>query len=395
VNGHLLVILLPRDRALRTWVADFPSKVFPYLDPSDPKSFTAAFISDAYMFAGSDTQKNRVWADLDFLPGQHEVIALLPDKPAKAWIDGVLTEVEYERERRTARLKVTTPALPLRPIDLNSGQAWVERFDSSSGQWQSGLPGALEDTGPVPYGYVKYKAQFDFTNQPKMFISTFTKDALKVFINGKLVEEALKPAKLISFDLAKYANPGTNTLEISYEAFGADNGDVSLGDLKGIEFVRLGSDAQGGVALSSWQVQPSAAPMRGRGVDASFAGVAWSQATFEGTAAADPLVPAFTWCQTKFSIPGVEPGWLVPWKLTFDADRDALIYLNGRFVGRYVTVGPQKEFYLPGPDLAAAGENTLSFLLAYTDRPTHLRALRVGPYQEFSPRRSRLEFQWQ
>jgi hypothetical protein len=94
-------------------------------------------------------------------------------------------------------------------------------------------------------------------------------------------------------------------------------------------------------------------------------------------------------------LPAVAPGWLVPWKLSFEADRDALIYLNGKFVGRYVTVGPQKEFYLPGPFFAAApGENILTFVLAYTDRPGHLRTLRVGPYEEFSAHRTRLEFQW-
>jgi hypothetical protein len=393
VNDHLLVILLPRDRALRSWVADFPSKVFPYLDQSDPKTFTAAFISDSYMFAGSGTQKNRVWAEMDFLPGQHELMLLLPNKPAKTWVDGVLTEVAYEREHRAARLNVTTPALPYRPIDLGSGQAWVEKFDSSSGNWQSGPLAALEDSGPDPYGYVKYKAQFDYANQAEMFISTFAKDALKVFINGKLVDEALKPAKSISFDLVKYAKPGANTLEIAYEAFGAENGDVALGDLKGIESVRLGRDAQSGAAIGTWQIQRFPTPMRGREVDPAFAG-AWSPASYQGSGAADALVPAFTWYQTKFSLPGIEPGWLVPWKLTFDADRDALIYLNGKFVGRYATVGPQKEFYLPGPYFSPAGENTLTFVLAYTDKPTHLSALRVGPYEEFSARRSRLEFQW-
>jgi hypothetical protein len=394
VNDHLLVILLPRDRALRTWAAEFPSKVFPYLDESDPKSFMAAFISDSYMFAGSGTQKNHLWAEMDFLPGQHEVIALLPNKPAKTWIDGVLTEVEYEREHRTARLNIATPALPFRPIDLNNGQAWVEKFDASSGHWQSGPLGALEDTGPVPYGYVKYKAQFDYANQAKMFISIFAKDALKVFINGKPVDEALKPAKAIDFELAKYAKPGANSLEIAYEAFGADNGDTAISDLKGIESARLGSDAPSGVAITSWQIQRFAAPMRGREVDPAFAGAAWSPATYQASGSMDPPLPAFTWCQAKFAMPAIEQGWMVPWKLTFDADRDALIYLNGKFVGRYVTVGPQKDFYLPGPYFAPAGENTLTFVMAYTDRPEHLRTLRVGPYQEFCARRTRVEFQW-
>ena len=86
---------------------------------------------------------------------------------------------------------------------------------------------------------------------------------------------------------------------------------------------------------------------------------------------------------------------MVPWKVTFEADRDALLYLNGKFVGRYVIVGPQKDFYLPEPYFAPPGkQNVLTFVLAYTDRPGHLRTLRVGPYAEFSARRTHLEFQW-
>jgi hypothetical protein len=393
VNDHLLVILLPRDRALRTWVSEFPSKVVPGSEETKP--FAVPFMAHSYMFAGSGSHASRIWADLDFLPGEHELTLLLPSKPGKCWVDGALTECAYERERRTARLRITTPALPYKRFDLSDGQAWVERYDTASGHWQSNTPGALEDTGPVPYGYVKYKAQFNYGNEPKMFISTFADDAIKVFINGKPVEEALKPAKPIEFELAKYAKAGTNTLEIAYEAFGAYNGGEEMGDLKGIEFVRIGGDARSGVAIDSWQIQRFAAPMRGRDVDPDFAAAAWSPASYQASGPAHELVPAFTWCRTEFALPGVAPGWMAPWKLTFEADRDALLYLNGKFVGRYVTVGPQKEFYLPEPYFAPAGrENILTFVLAYTDRPGHVRRLRVGPYEEFSACRTRVEFQW-
>jgi len=392
VNDHLLVILLPRDRALRTWVSEFPSKGVPGSEETKP--FAVPFMAHSYMFAGSGSHASRIWADLDFQPGEHELTLLLPAKPGKCWVDGALTEFAYERERRIARLRITTPALPYKPFDLSNGQAWVERFDTSSGHWQSNAPGALEDTGPVPYGYVKYKAQFNYNNEPKMFISTFADDVIKVFINGKPVEEALKPAKAIEFELAKYAKPGTNALEIAYEAFGAYNGGEEMSDLKGIEFVRMGSDARSGVAIASWQIQRFSAPMRGRDVDPDFAAAAWSPASYQASGPALELVPAFTWYQTGFALPGVEPGWTAPWKLTFEADRDALLYLNGKFVGRYVTVGPQKEFYLPYPYFAPAGRNILTFVLAYSDRPGHVRTLRVGPYEEFSARRTRVEFQW-
>jgi hypothetical protein len=63
-------------------------------------------------------------------------------------------------------------------------------------------------------------------------------------------------------------------------------------------------------------------------------------------------------------------------------------------VGRYVIVGPQTEFYLPEPYLSPAGENNLTFLLAYSDQPHRLRKLQVAPYREFSARRTRIEFQW-
>jgi hypothetical protein len=64
-------------------------------------------------------------------------------------------------------------------------------------------------------------------------------------------------------------------------------------------------------------------------------------------------------------------------------------------VGRYVTLGPQKDFYLPEPYLAFGGrKNILTILLAYADQPNYIRTLRVAPYEEFSARRTRIEFEW-
>jgi hypothetical protein len=108
------------------------------------------------------------------------------------------------------------------------------------------------------------------------------------------------------------------------------------------------------------------------------------------------VTPAFTWCRAEFVLPAPSEGWTIPWKLDFEADRDALLYLNGKFVGRYVTIGPQKEFYLPSPHLIFGGKqkNVLIMVLAYTDQPSHVRTLRVAPYTEFSARRTNLEFEY-
>jgi hypothetical protein len=268
----------------------------------------------------------------------------------------------------------------------------VEKFDPKAGDWLTGPPHALEDLGPLPYGYVKYRTPFTFNGEPRMFISTRADDAKKVFINGKFVAEASNTEKLTDFPLAKYAQPGSNLVEISYELFGAPNFGENVGELKGLESAGIGADFASAKGLENWQIQRYAALMRGREVNPE-AGV-WTPASFLGGGENHPLVPAFTWCRAKFTLPPSDGAWITPWKLTFDADCGALIFLNGKFVGRYAAIGPQRDFYLPDPYLSPGGENNLTFGLAYTDQPHHLRKLQVAPYAEFSVRRTRIEFEW-
>ena len=108
------------------------------------------------------------------------------------------------------------------------------------------------------------------------------------------------------------------------------------------------------------------------------------------------IVPAFCWCQAEFSMGAAPEGWSIPWKLSFEAERDALLYLNGRFVGRYVIAGPQSDFYLPEPYLMFGQKslNKLTVALAYTESASAIRSMSVAPYDEFAVHRTRVEFQW-
>jgi hypothetical protein len=394
LNNHILIVLVPRARALRTWIPEFSPKVVP--GSEETKAMPVPFISDNYLLAGSGSHGNRLWADLEFLPGEHDLTALLPPLPIRCHVDGALTSFQYDRHWRTARLHITTPPLPYQPINLNQLLTRVEKFDLNSGQWLTSPARPLEDLGAVTYGYVKYRAQFPYSGQPKMFMTTFTDDNKKVFLNGKLVMEASNSKRQVEFDLSKYAQAGTNTLEIAYEAFGAYNGGKEMGDLKGIESLRFGKDAQSGSSIDSWQIQRFLTPLRGREVNPELSVADWRPASLPEVVPGRELVPAFTWCRAEFALPAMSEDWAVPWKLAFEADRDALIYLNGKFVGRYVTVGPQKEFYLPEPYLVSGAKqkNVLTFVLAYADQPNHIRTLRVAPYEEFSTRRTRIEFEY-
>jgi hypothetical protein len=136
--------------------------------------------------------------------------------------------------------------------------------------------------------------------------------------------------------------------------------------------------------------------MTGRKVEPGFSIGGWQRAALGVVAPDNDLAPAFTWCQAEFSVDPPAQGWFAPWKVTFDAGRDALLYLNGKFVGRYVTKGPQKDFYLPEPYLVfeSKRKNILTIVLAYTEQAGQIRTLRVSPYEEFVTRRTRVEFEW-
>ncbi len=392
VNNHLLLVVLPRELALRTWTAEFPTKVIPYSE--EPKPMAVPFITDAYQLAASGSTKKFIWAELDFQPGEHSLTVLLPPTPAKTRVDGLLVTPQYDRPLRTTRLNLSTPPIPYESIAINQVQTRTEKFDVTEGEWQSGPLRALEEFGPVPYGYVKYRAQFNYDGQPKMFISTFGLDSVRTFVNGKLVSDATVAARNIEFALAAYAAKGNNTLEISCERFGSANFGPELSDLSGVESVRMGKSREDSAPIENWQVQRLA--MRGNEINPQIAQKGWQLVTLGEATPSKDIVPAFAWCRAEFATPTTAAGWTVPWKLMFEADRDALLYLNGKFLGRYVTVGPQKEFYIPEPYFEAGRKqgNVLMVVLAYTEQPHHIHALRVAPYEEFAAHRTRIEFEW-
>jgi hypothetical protein len=389
VNDRLQIIALPGEIALRTWVEDFPIS-----GAGVSGSIRIPFITDAYLLAAAGWERNRIWTDIDLLPGPHSVSVLLPSKPALCRVDGSPKMLEYDPQFRTGTLSISTAAVPAKAVEIREVQISVERFDTSVGSWITTPARALEELGPIPYGYVKYRAEINFNNQPKMYISAFTNDGKKVFVNGKLVPEASRAEKFVEFATAAYFNPGANRLEISYELFGSTEfGDeVQMSELKGISSVRLSADPSS-TAVEKWQVQCFPAARRGRTVDPDFSFGAWTTVGLGGAAGSE-LLPAFAWCRAEFGLAKHE-GWSIPWKVVFEAERDALLYLNGKFVGRYVTVGPQTEFYLPEPHLHFGSEkNILTIVLAYAETPGAIKTISVEPYADYCARRTRVELEW-
>ncbi len=187
VNQDLIVVLVPRHRALRTWTAGFPIKDFAGAEGDKPVSIP--FVSDAALLVTSGSRPSRIWADLEFRPGNHELTALLPPKPAKCRVDQDETELRYTRQGRMTRISFSTPEVPSQAVPITQVTTWVEKISGQdAGQWLASPLRPLEELGRIPYGYVKYRSEpFTYNGQGKMFISTFADDAKKVFVNGKLV----------------------------------------------------------------------------------------------------------------------------------------------------------------------------------------------------------------
>ncbi|MDE3179105.1 MAG: beta-galactosidase [Acidobacteriota bacterium] len=389
LNDELEVILLQRDLALRTWIAAYPIRTVPDMEGSGP--IETPFITDCMLMSETGSDHQRAWADLHFGPGNHHVAALWPSQPNNCRVDGDHTSLSYEGHLRTAAIQIQTPPVPARPVNLTEVESWVEKIDLSAGNWLTTPARALELLGQIPYGYVKYHAEFTAANPARLTLDAFCDDARQVFINGKSVPGASNKLIQAECDVSAYVKPGSNALEILYESFGSPNFGPRISELKGVKSASIG-----GQGIDSWKIQLTPAAVHGSAVDPDFSEGGWLPGTLGAISAKPETLPSFCWTRARFSLEQPPEEWSIPWKLAIEADRDALLYFNGKFAGRYVTVGPQKDFYIPEPWIAwgEKNSNAVTIVLAYADQPQHIKALRFAPYEEYAMRRTRVEFSW-
>jgi hypothetical protein len=386
INGTLQVILLPREQALRTWIS--PSS-------SNPPA-SIPWMSDAALLSDSGDSANGVWTELAFAPGKHEIAALLPRRSSRCRIDGAPANLSYDPQSQMTHVELSVAQPPAPPVEIQNVETWVDRFDPRVGEWASFALGSIEKSGPIPYGYVKYRLEFVPKDALGLSVAAFCDDTYQAFVNGEHLAPQSVADQQAEFSLANIAKPGTNLLEISYELFGSPNFGPDIGELKGLKSASLVSAAGNEPIGGSWQLQRFPAPMRGRGIDPDFSVGGWNKVSLSNSNDPGPFIPAFTWCRALFTLDDAPANWQIPRQVTIHAHRDALLYLNGKFVGRYATAGPQTEFYLPEPYLrfGAAQPNVLTVLLAYTDNARAIRTLRIAPYEEFALSRAKIEFDW-
>jgi len=375
------VIGLPRDMALRSWVVR-------------AGDVDLAFLSDAYFLAASDEGA----MELQYLPGMHVLDILVASPPSSIMIDGVSVPVAYDADTGFARVELTIPGPPAHAIGIASLSVWLDRLDSKDGHWISVTEKPLDELAPVPYGYVKYRTDFTYQGEDEIFITAYGINPKKVFINGTFVPVASVADRFVVVrardQLKGILRPGKNVIEISYEQFGSNEfGETArLIELNGMQSVRAGSAGNGPPTI--WDVQMRPPPMRDRALDPAFLFPAAKAVATGAEASGAPTAAAFAWCRGNFRLPETT-GWVVPWRLAFAADRDALFYLNGAFIGRFVAAGPQFNFILPVDSLRPAGVlNELTIVLAYAETADGITTLRIEPCMEATVATRLLRVSW-
>jgi Beta-galactosidase, domain 2/Glycosyl hydrolases family 35/Beta-galactosidase jelly roll domain len=386
-NDKLQIIVLPRELAERTWPAELPS-------PAGKQSIHTPVITDCALMTSSTAMENSSVVMLEYAAGEHTLSALTPIAPEQCLVNGKSVDFQYDRQWQSVRLNVSTPQLQMQPVSLTEGEFLVEKFDPSLGDWLNTPPVALEKLGRLPYGYVKYRVAFEHHGEEKLFIDTHTEDGKQVFLNGKHVHELSTSKRSVACALDKWVNGKSNVLEISYEAFGSENGNKEMSELKGISAIRVG-DEQKSNPIGTVTLQRFPAAMSAQGVDLARMPGEWKKGRTGELAGSDDLTPAFTWFRAPFSLSG-NSEWFAPWKIKIEADRDALLYVNGKFIGYYQTIGPQSEFYLPEPYLYLDGsqQNVMTVIIAYAEGLHHLKQLVISPYMECATHKTRVEFHW-
>ena len=187
----------------------------------------------------------------------------------------------------------------------------------------AGAPLAMEELGQA-HGLVLYRHRVRESFEGTLEIQRLGDYAI-VFVDGRKAGSLDRRLEQRSIEVRLKTG---NTLDILVEAMGHINfGRHLQTDRKGMERVLLG-----GKELDGWDIYgiPLSDPPRGGFTQSTPSGAAFYQARFELAAPGDSYLDMSGWGK-------------------------GIVWVNGRNLGRYWSVGPQQALFLPGPWLRKGG----------------------------------------
>lgn len=365
-------------------------------------------ISDAYFLRDQELTENSSTLDVDTRPGHNRFTLIMGKRPDEVLSDNRPLPYSWNPKNSLLSFDLQTPGLPDVKIEFSKAKFALDAVEDIPVTTVKELQ-PLEFMNIYHKGYVTYSADFDADDIDSMIVRYFegssksgrsrqtVGDPALVYLNGKLVPEASgwHPRK-IHFDAGKYAQPGTNRIDVIMEKIGRPNGagGWGMGEPKGLAAVSYSSGGKTTemTTVTGWNIAVGTQGQNSGFHQPEYNDSAWQTVqlgSWKQQAQAADGFRGIGWHRLSFDLDQPED-WEIPLKLRLQAATDAIIYLNGKMIGHYKGMGWQREFYLHDSYLNPKGSNIIAIAVRDGTESGGLYAAEIVPYEQYSVKKNRI-----
>lgn len=356
--GAVFLIFLDDKTAAKAWDKDGAVAISDYYYIEDFLADGRSIDINAQVKNGCN-QRTRIFCG--FAPKS----VAINGEPAEFKYDKTTGSVSFDYDCAVEELpKITWLDAPRFISDVEEKE---EGFDDSS--WKAvKLPGSLEQAGLLEHGFVWYRQKFKLKAKPsecKIKIEANGIDRFYVYVNGRFAWRGIEYREI---DIATYVKKGINQLAVRYENAYHTKAHPHEGAIKKysgiLKPVMISGKALGkdfNISLSSMLVREKAGGLIRGYHEPDCNEAQWKKAHAARKYVFPEEMGELVWYRRKFRfLP--RKGGVCALKLTIDhAFERCIIYLNGKALGKYESVGPQNDFYIPESFLR--DDNTVAIMV--------------------------------
>ena len=294
--------------------------------------------------------------------------------PKAIRINNVKVKFKYDKETGSATFEYDCAVEELPKITWLDSPRFIsdieeKEYGYNDSSWKTiALPKALEQAGFLEHGFIWYRQKFGLKGKPsecRAKIVTNDIDRFYVYINGEFIWRGIGSPDL---DITGAVKKGENVLAVRYENAYHTKAHPHEGPIKKLSGIMQPVKIHGRASGRAFSIILKKMLIRER-AGGLIKGYHKSECSESGWRVSPPAkkyvfakdMGELLWYRRKFKLLP-RKGGVCALKLTIDhALERCVIYLNGRALGKYESVGPQNDFYIPEPFLR--NENTLAILI--------------------------------
>lgn len=354
-----IIVILDFEKSRNTW----------------PGQKESILISQAYCLVDSGQSKKDLNLRLQVLNGTaNNNLIFLPSKPNKILVEG--KSVSFKWDKTFSCISFVIKTKKEKPVKIEKDEfCYVlpdnkeKEFDYNDSNWKLlPEPVALEDISMADHGFVWYRTEFSISEEIEKAIIVFDTggvDRAYVYLNGEFLWKGIGEAKI---EVPGKFKQGGNILAIRYENAYHTKGHPAEGPIHKKSGIKKPVLICGIVDNEEWKKEIKSFRVR-LGLGGVLHGYSknefddskWVQVPRGEKYICHKDMGDIVWFRQRFKFKK-EKGWAAPLGLCIsEAAERMIIYLNGKLLGKYESIGPQHKFYIPEPMLKE--DNLFSFIL--------------------------------